>query len=223
MTTQVGVFAKHWMPGQVKTRLAAAIGHESAATVARLFIETLLDRLSGIADRSVIGYSPAESERSFRSLAGTSWRLQPQCAGDLGARMHHYFSSAFADGAERILLLGADSPDVPLEVVSNALDLLADHRLVLGPTDDGGYYLIGASVEPPPVFEHMPWSRETLWEATTSHLSKLGWREGTDWVALPAWYDVDTADDLARLNERLASSEEEPLRTLARQLTELLA
>jgi len=221
--------AKHWTPGQVKTRLAATIGDERAAHVARLFIQTVTARLMGVASRQVLAYSPAGSHRDFSQLAGANWQVEPQCEGDLGARMKHYFTSAFAAGAQRVVLLGADSPNVPLAYINTAFERLATQQLVLGPTGDGGYYLIGArrtadAPSIPPVFDEMPWSSERLWQATTSRLAKQQWREGYEWSPLPLWYDIDTMDDLNRLLRDLSSDDCDPaLADLNHQLQAVLA
>ncbi|MEM6328673.1 MAG: TIGR04282 family arsenosugar biosynthesis glycosyltransferase [Planctomycetota bacterium] len=221
--TQLGVFAKFWAPGSVKTRLAATLGEDAAAMLAKRFIETLIERLAERAERCVVGFSPANARTAFSSLCGACWSVEPQPPGDLGQRMQQYFADAFASGVERVVLLGADSPDVPLEIVGQAFDLLARRRLVLGPADDGGYYLIGASGGCPPVFDGMPWSSERLWAATTERLASLGWREGVDWQALPAWYDIDTHKDLVQLGSRIEHAAEPALRSLSATIAQLPA
>ncbi|MEM9186112.1 MAG: TIGR04282 family arsenosugar biosynthesis glycosyltransferase [Planctomycetota bacterium] len=220
MATQIGVFAKHWTPGRVKTRLAKGIGEAAAAGVARAFLETLVVRLHSLADEAVIGFAPAGAAEAFRVLA-PDWRLEAQCDGDLGCRMQAYFAEAFSRGHQRVLLLGADSPDVPRGLVRDALEALDKHRLVLGPTEDGGYYLVGARGEPPPIFASMPWSTADLWEATRSRLADAGWTEGVDWRPLPTWYDVDTVTDLERLRASVAASEDAALADLRATLDRL--
>lgn len=218
MTTQLGIFAKACSPGRVKTRLAAGVGEENAATIAERFLHTLVDRLAGTTKQKVIGFAPANSGDWFRERFDDTWELQPQCEGDLGDRMRHYFATAFAKGAERVVLLGADSPNLPLEYVEQAFEQLKTQRLVLGPTGDGGYYLIGASGVVPPVFDAMPWSSNQLWQATETELKAIDWREGDQWSRLPSWYDVDTIEDLQRLQADLANTEEQPLQALRQEI-----
>lgn len=223
MPTQIGVLAKHWTPGRVKTRLAETIGEESAASVAKLFLQTLLERLEEVADRSVVGFTPRAAQLEFTRLAGPAWELEPQCEGDLGERIRHYFATAFARGADRVVLLGADSPNLPVERVEEALAALETHRLVLGPAEDGGYYLIGARGEPPPILDAMPWGAMGLWRATLEQLESLGWRLGREWRPLPTWFDVDTMEGLRRLRRELASQREDPaLDRLASRIDALL-
>lgn len=220
--SEIGLFAKHWTPGRVKTRLASKIGDRAAAAVAHAFLQTLVERLTARAESAVLGFAPAEAREAFAELA-PSWELRPQSDGDLGQRMQRHFEASLAGGVDRVLLLGADSPNVPLDVIGLALQRLEEQRLVLGPTDDGGYYLIGVRGELPPVFDDMPWSTPELWAATTGRLAERGWQSGRDWSELPPWYDVDTADDLRRLQGDLLSAEEPTLQELDTQLRSILA
>jgi len=198
------LLAKHWTPGKVKTRLASSIGEAEAADIFREFVLTLLDRLSQVGDVRTIACSPPDKRQDFSKIVGTSWVVEPQSAGGLGERMQALFVGKITEEDDCCILLGCDSPNVPVEHVKRAFELLEKARLVLGPTNDGGYYLIGARGEVPPVLIDMPYSTPGLWAATMERLAQLGWREGTDYAVLPPWYDVDTAADLARLQGDLA-------------------
>lgn len=199
------LFAKHWTPGEVKTRLAATIGETEAADIFREFVVTQLARLGHLGGERSLVFSPPSARDAFEQTAGENWRVQPQASGDLGDRMHSLFVEKLACDGDACVLLGCDSPNVPVEFVEQAFAALASVRLVLGPTDDGGYYLIGARGQVPPVFDKMPYSTPQLWAATMDRLACLGWREGTDYAVLPPWYDVDTASDLSRLQGELAA------------------
>lgn len=227
---QLGVFAKHWTPGATKTRLAATVGDETAAAVSRAFLETTLERLSrlrdGVADR-VIAYTPPSEAQAFAALGAVRtgvWRETPQHEGDLGERMRAHFGEALKR-SQSALLLGLDSPHLPLEEVAAAIVWLnepgADRRLVLGPTEDGGYWLIGARGELPPIFGRMPWSGERLLHETLQRLSQAAWSEGRDYRLVDPWYDVDEADDLRRMRRELRG-EDPTLNRLADRLDELL-
>jgi len=199
----LGVFAKYWEPGQVKTRLAASIGPEMAAAVYRSFVVTLLERFGHLADRRLLVYSPPEQQRAFALIAGDNWQLQQQSNGDMGQRMEQFFSSAFEKGANRVVLIGSDSPDMPSERITAAFDRLADSSVVLGPAEDGGYYLVGASrsasQKAPPIFDHIDWSSEHVWRQTLERLQACN----IEAAELPIWYDIDTADDLGRLSQQI--------------------
>ncbi len=199
MTRQLGIFAKFWEPGRVKTRLAASCGDVRASEIYRLFVETLLTRLATVEADGVLSYTPPEKREEFAAIASPSWRLESQCAGDLGRRMRHYFQQALDRGNSQAVLIGSDSPQLEPAHIEAAFTALADVPVVLGPSLDGGYYLIGVSGEVPPIFEGMPWSTPDLWEATTTRLREIG----LPFVELPATYDVDDIHDLRRLREDL--------------------
>lgn len=226
----LGVFAKHWTPGQTKTRLAASIGAETAAAVSRQFLQATLERLGSVRKQGLthrLAYSPADRGPEFEALiaaVGGGWRAAPQSTGDLGTRMRLHFESALRE-ARSAVLVGSDSPHLPLDAVAEAIDWLSDplaeRRLVLGPTTDGGYWLIGAAGQLPPIFEAMPWSDPALLQATLDRLAEAGWREGADYRLLPRWYDVDDEHDLARLRAELPCGDAQLMR-LAARLDELL-
>jgi rSAM/selenodomain-associated transferase 1 len=191
----LGLFAKYWQPGQVKTRLADEIGAERAAEAYSHFVMTLLERLSGCGEQRFLVYSPRERSPEFTAILPAGWQSQPQAEGDLGLRMKSFFEQRFAAGCQRVVLLGSDSPNVPLAYVSQAFDLLKEHDVVLGPTEDGGYWLVGAAGNVPDIFEAIPWSTPQVWPAT---LAAIG-AASLSHAVVPTWYDVDLQNDLNRL------------------------
>ena len=214
----LGVFAKYWRPGEVKSRLAADIGPDAAATLYRSFVTTLLDRLSGAGDRRVLAYSPADQLAEFQNLLRAlnrhqDWSLEPQSSADLGRRMSQFFDDAFSAGASRVVLLGSDSPNLPIDLVDQAFAELDNVPVVLGPTTDGGYYLVGASGSTPPIFTDVAWSTSSVWRQTTQRLVA----RSIPYHTLPEWYDVDHLADLRRLHTDLTerSLRDVSLRSLA--------
>lgn len=197
---QFGVFAKYWQPGAVKTRLGEAIGNERAGELYRVFLATTCRRFEAIGDHRVLACTPAERRADFEALAGPAWVNESQSKGDLGCRMRDYFAAAFEKGADRVVLIGSDTPTLPLEFVEQAFDLLAEHPVVLGPSEDGGYYLVGASDAVPPIFAGVSWSSPAVWSQTTCLLKEAGCAFGI----LPRWYDVDDQRTLHRLYEELS-------------------
>lgn len=236
---QIGVFAKHWTPGQTKTRLAAAIGPTAAARVSKLFLEATLRRVGELkqdleGDRAValsLAFTPASRADEFAALphlAADAWRVEPQGDGSLGARMRRFFDDATQHGSAA-LLVGSDSPHLPMTAFRNALTTLVEpgrRRAVFGPTGDGGYWLVGCRGETPPVFDDaMPWSQPTLLNASLERMRASGWREGADFRLVDEWYDIDEADDLSRLRGWLAAkpdTADEALIRLGQQLDSLL-
>jgi rSAM/selenodomain-associated transferase 1 len=187
----LGLFAKWPAPGQVKTRLAARTSALWAAQAARAFLLDLLDRLAGVNARRVLAFSPPEAEADIAGLVHGRFGLTTQGDGDLGRRMAMFFTEQFRSGSERVVLLGSDSPTVPVAYVEQAFRELDRADVVLGPATDGGYYLVGCKGRVPPVFHEIPWSSPRVLRDTVARLADPSWRL----AVLPPWYDVDTLDD----------------------------
>ncbi len=212
----LGIFAKHWTPGAVKTRLAAAVGSQLAAAFHRACVESLLIRLADVADQRVLAVTPPGSVPEFRRIAGPAWRVIAQADGDLGTRMADFFTAAFRDGSHQVVLIGSDSPSLPRAYLARAFELLPDYPVVLGPADDGGYYLVGAAGRVPPMFTGIAWSTAAVFSQTVDRLEQAGW----PFAVLPGWYDVDEVPSLLRLRQEL---EQDPALDLpGRRLLEIV-
>ena len=211
------VFAKFWQPGRVKTRLAGHFGDEAAASFHRISAQTLLRRFSAVGERRVLAFTPKHRRRAFAALADEQWQLMPQSLGDLGKRMSHFFSTSFANGAQAVVVIGADSPTLPQEFVDRAFERLRDTDAVLGPSDDGGYYLIGLSRHLPDAFKGIAWGTSAVLTQTLQRLSTASCR----YALLPAWYDVDTPRDLDRLRDELANQTAPEYASLRRVVSEV--
>jgi len=156
----LGLFAKYWQPGAVKTRLAATVGPERAAEIYRHFVVTLTRRLADCGDDRWVAITPWLRASDFREIVSEQWHLEAQSEDDnLGSRMRAFFAGRLAAGYGRVVLLGSDSPNVPVEYVNQAFQQLCTHDVVLGPTEDGGYWLVGAAGAVPPIFDAIPWRR----------------------------------------------------------------
>lgn len=198
-----GIFAKHWTPGRVKTRLAASIGDHAAAEIYRRFVATLTTNLSCVADSREVSILPYETARiEFAALASDAWRITPQADGDLGEKMNSYFETAFAHGAKQVVLIGSDSPLLMPQHISQAFAALASSEVVLGPTNDGGYYLVGAANSSPPIFENINWSTPSVWKQTISRLNSAKLSYST----LPPQIDVDDYADLKQLFDSMTAA-----------------
>ena len=183
----LGIFAKQPIAGQVKTRLARDTSAEFAQRVAEACLADSLDRLAAVDARRVIAYAG-----SAAYFARPGYELFPQGDGDLGDRMRRFFDHFQRPGG-KIVVVGSDSPTLPIAHVDQAYSELDTHDVVVGPSFDGGYYLIGSSFACPTMFNEIPWSTSKVMEATIEHLA------GGRLALLPPWYDVDTADDWAML------------------------
>lgn len=196
----LGLFAKQPLPGQVKTRLAAALGNEQAAAIAEAMLFDTLDlwgaeRILAPGGRRVVVFDPPDAGPWFDVRTPDSFALQPQAQGDLGARMKAFFEGEFDDGATRVVLIGSDSPTLDPSFVVSAFLLLEHKDIVLGPATDGGYYLIGARPPLPPLFDGIAWSTPGVLAETCRHLAA----SGRSLAVLPPWYDIDTPADYQML------------------------
>ncbi len=198
------LFLKAPEPGEVKTRLAQAIGAEAACRLYRNFVLDLLETLSRITGAGSLDlrifFSPPAAAQEVRKWLGSGYDYAPQEGRDLGERMKNAFLASFTRGYERVLLLGSDVPDLTGEIIKEGFDHLEGCGAVLGPARDGGYYLIGfrANAFLPAVFDHIPWSTEEVFAKTLAIF-----RSANCTVALlPAWRDIDTLADLRDLRER---------------------
>ena len=187
----------------VKSRLHAALGAARATLLYRCFLLDGLEAaaaLPGLAP--VLAYSPPRAVRAMAALAPVGMRLIAQRGEDLGARMAHLAARLLADGHGAALLIGSDLPTLPPAYLAEAARVLEEGAVdvVLGPAEDGGYYLIGLARPVPALFEGIAWSTAGVLEATRARARALGLREHL----LPTWYDVDTPADLDRLRRDLA-------------------
>jgi rSAM/selenodomain-associated transferase 1 len=191
-------FLKYPEPGEVKTRLAASIGPERAAELARAMAEDMLDELRWVEEADLaVCFAPAEREADMRAWLGER-EYWPQRGAGLGQRMKNGFQAAFHRGYERVVLLGSDIPEARDEDVRRALAHLEKRRsCALGPAEDGGYWLIGFDREgfSPEVFAGMEWGGPEVLGRTRSWLEF----NDRDVLLLEQRRDVDTMADLERL------------------------
>jgi hypothetical protein len=197
----LGVFVRHPLPGQVKTRLAATVGPELAARLYHAFVADTLDALRDVAARRYVCLTPADppARHWCAALAKNDYTIWPQPAGLLGDRMQAFFADVLQSPAECAVIVGSDSPTLPKQRVQQALDLLEETDAVLGPATDGGYYLLGLRGQVWPVFSGIAWGGSMVLRQTVERLRHCGAR----CAVLPVWYDVDTIDDLRFLGAHL--------------------
>ena len=198
------VFARAPMLGAVKTRLVPPLSNEQALALHRALVEDTLERLARVGgnalERWLYVSEPLAGQDTLE--IPSAWTLAVQNGDDLGSRMESAFRDAFHEEPGRMLLLGSDSPTLPLEYVRQAFKKLVDRDVVLGPAEDGGYYLVGCSTFVPELFRSIDWGTDRVLSQSKEALS-LAEREFT---LLPTWYDVDSQEDLARLRSELKSN-----------------
>lgn len=214
------MFTKYWRAGEVKTRLGATIGLPAAAAVHHQFVRTAVKRFQSLGDQRVLNYAPADADAPFAALVGDRWRIQPQSSGSLGDRITHFFSTTLGGGTTRAVLIGSDSPNLPIAYLQQAFRQLEECDVVLGPAEDGGYYAIGLNSPCEQLFTDIAWSTEDVLTQTLERCHSLGLRT----LQTPTWYDVDTWDDLQRLQIDLTQTTADlDLRHLRSELTTILA
>jgi len=198
----VAIMAKAPQPGQVKTRLCPPLSHREAAQLYQCFLRDKIAQVSALPRAApVVSYSPNESESVFKDLTPPHVVLIPQHGDDLGARILFTFDQLFRQGYTQVIVIDSDTPTLPTAYLEQALRLIAAHQndVVLGPTEDGGYYLIGLRQSHRELFERMPWSTSQVFPETRRRSEQ----SGLTVACTGCWYDVDTPEDLARLMESL--------------------
>ncbi|MBI5364292.1 MAG: TIGR04282 family arsenosugar biosynthesis glycosyltransferase [Planctomycetes bacterium] len=201
------VMAKAPLPGVAKTRLAAApgVGREGAARLAEgLFLDTLATAnafAAAAGERELVLAFAPDAERAWFAAVAPGARLVAQVDGTLSPRLVHATEDAFARGASAVVVVGTDAPELVPEDLERAFELLARHPVVLGPSLDGGYWLVGLARPAPRLFEGIPWSTERVFALTLARAKELG----LSVAELAPHFDVDAPTDLARLERWLAT------------------
>ena len=187
-------FIKNPEKGKVKTRLASAIGDEMAVKLYRRFLLEMLSTLNRGTFLFYLCFYPGDSLNDLKDWLGDYYLYAPQMGEHLGERMKNGFMEAFSMNFKRVVLIGSDIPDLPLEFIEEAFTALRNHDAVIGPSVDGGYYLVGFRDRSfsPQVFEEIPWSTDRVFEETMKVLK----HEKLTVHTLPPWRDIDTIEDL---------------------------
>ena len=190
------IFAREPVLGRAKTRLAAGIGPEAALAVYRELLALTAAAVAQAQVPATVWLAEAPAPPASPTLARPEWPGLPwrvQSAGSLGARMAGAFAEAFAAGAGRVAIIGTDCPGLSADLLRQALAHLTTHDLVLGPADDGGYYLLGMNKLAPELFDNKSWSTASVLPDTLADAARLGLRV----ARLPTLPDVDSVEDLA--------------------------
>ncbi len=187
--------------GTVKTRLTTILPEESAAALARCFAQDTIAKAKSVAARVIVAYAPADGRHELEILLPDNLHWIEQHGQDLGARLDAVTAKAAAANFAPLVVIGTDSPTMPVAFISEALRALAANEcdVALGPADDGGYYLIGLRQFVPDLFQNIEWSTSLAYEQTARNAALLNQRI----LRLPVWYDVDTPRDLLRLRDEL--------------------
>jgi rSAM/selenodomain-associated transferase 1 len=190
------VVAKAPFEGFVKTRLSPHVGPANAASLYECLLGDIVAKLEKHKESEFwLAFAPGGEE--YFSQNYPAIRLLAQRGKDLGERLHHVFVDLSRRGYSEIVVADSDSPTVPLSSIDQAYKQLSEGEcdLVLGPSDDGGYYLIGLKRPTEQIFHDIPWSTNSVLDATIKRAGELELRAGL----LPPAYDIDVEEDLRRL------------------------
>jgi rSAM/selenodomain-associated transferase 1 len=175
---------------------------------AELYRCLLLDKILQVGTLSgvdpYLAYTPPEAQAQMASLAPQGFTLIPQVGSDLGDRLHHLSEILLGRGHPGVIIIDSDTPTLPSTYLLDALDRIQNEStdLVLGPAEDGGYYLIGLKRPCWSLFDSIPWSGPSVLSETLRRASA----QRLEVATLPTWFDVDTASDLLRLRNDLATN-----------------
>jgi len=206
------LLTKYPQKGVVKQRLARNLPENKVIDLYGCFVLDSIETLKASGIPFSICYYPRTKIGGFQSWLGTNVTYIPQRGRDLGQRLRNAFSDAFNMEFEKVIAIGSDSPDLPVRVLVESSTALDSHDAVIGPSTDGGYYLIGFSRRGflPNAFEGIHWSTSQVFEDTLSKLEGAGLKTHI----LQRWSDIDTMDDLSALFQNLCEQSSFAPRTM---------
>src|SRR5258707_9337663 len=203
----LALMAKVPFAGAVKTRLTPPLSPEEAATLSTCFLRDMTTNvlgLNGSGTEAVVLYTPADAEAFLHDLLPHGFKLVAQRGETLGERLINAAADLLSKGFESVCLINSDSPTLPGELLRTAASKLARNgdRVVLGPSEDGGYYLIGLKRPHRNLFERIAWSTAEVLAHTIERAAEINLPVET----LPTWYDVDDVATLRLLCDELSLS-----------------
>jgi uncharacterized protein len=215
----IAIMAKEPAVGRTKTRLCPPLTLAQAAMLYQAMLRDTVALVEGLGEAALaLAVTPPQALECFRRISPPETILVPVAGADIGACLSQTLTCLLATGHPQALALNSDGPSLPAEYLSQALAQLEEADVVLGPSEDGGYYLIGLKRPRPALFEGIAWSTTQVTVQTLARAEALG----LGVALLPAWYDVDTAEDLARLREEISVLPPETLAHTRRFFTELV-
>lgn len=193
------VVAKRPAPGQTKTRLTPPLDAAKAARLYECLLQDTLELTRAVPNvERLIAYAPIDAEGYFRTLA-PDFGLVPQVGANLGERLDNALSHCLNNGFTQAVIMDSDSPTLPSDYVARAFVELQSADVVVGPCQDGGYYLIGLQRPQPRLLREVQMSTPNVLRDTLA----IAAQEGLCATVLPSWYDVDTVSEFARLQSEL--------------------
>ena len=191
------VFARYPERGKVKTRLAKEIGEESALEFYTSCAENTFSECKKIKSENILlylFYSGVKDKTLIAKWAGFDFVCLPQAGSDLGERMSNAFSEVFSNGIKKAVIIGTDIPDIDAKLINRACEVLNYADVIIGPSDDGGYYLLGMKKKYDFLFENINWSTKSVFSETQFRIIK----NNLNYFILSELVDIDTKDDFLK-------------------------
>ena len=194
------IMAKEPKIGSTKTRLCPPLRPDQAAQLYEVLLWDTIEMAAGVPGIDLaIAITPPESSEYFKQIAPPETILTPVACADIGECLAYVLGQLLEMGYERVMALNSDGPSLPPENIQTAIQSLDQHDLVLGPAEDGGYYLVGLQQLNANIFMGIDWSTNQVLAQTLQKAEQLSLSVDL----LPPWYDVDTAADIQRLRAEL--------------------
>lgn len=195
------IFTRFPVPGQAKTRLAPHLGEDRAAELQRSMTEhTIAEAFTAkkICQMAIEIYYEGGNREKIEKWLGKSCSFYKQACGDLGVKLSDAFTKSFRKGYKKVIIIGTDCPSLSSSLMLKGLTKLSNYNLILGPAEDGGFYLVGLSRPPEPsLFHGVSWGKDTVLKTVLANAGKL--TLSCDF--LPTLSDIDRPEDLVHLHQ----------------------
>ncbi|MBN3582091.1 TIGR04282 family arsenosugar biosynthesis glycosyltransferase [Algoriphagus aestuarii] len=196
------IFQKNAQLGKVKTRLAAGVGEEQALEIYKGLISVTYAQVSKLKCKKLLYFSEFVDNPDQKEDESYSFHVQSD--GDLGQKMASAFQEQFQKGCDKLLIIGTDCPGLTSEILEEAFEKLDHDEVVIGPANDGGYYLLGMKTFIPGLFQKIPWSSEKVLSLSKKVLDF----HSITYSLLPTLIDVDTLEDWKKVKKIVVATQE---------------
>ena len=207
------VFAKEPETGRVKTRLKKHLNAKSRSDLYKAFLKDTLDIARKVYCKEKVIFYQAKQKPLYLKRTGKDFAFYKQNGKDLGERMHNAFTYAKCRSANKIVIIGSDSPNLPVKFIKIAFCRLNEYDIVIGPSSDGGYYLIGLKEPEAALFKGVKWSTSDVLDNTLKQAKNLG----RSVSLLDEWHDVDDLQGLAVLKNYLVKEKNQDIAKYTRK------
>ncbi len=200
MKRTIIIMAKVPSAGNVKTRLQPFISSDECTALSKAFLQDAVNKAKTVCENVILAYSPTAEINALKKILPSQNTFIEQTGRDLGEKMFNAFKFAFEQQTDAVVMIGTDSPTFPIDYIEQAFEFLETNSdVVLGKTEDGGFYLIGLRRLPERIFENVAWSSPATFEQIFENIHRLNLhlRE------VPAWYDVDEQADFEKLQAEI--------------------